>query len=387
MNAEKVMMALIRSVVCGEELKEDTIRACTPEMLDKIYSIVRRHAMEHLMGHALSNLDLPDSMLLAKMKEAAVLTVYNQIQLDYECERISELFTEAKIPVIFLKGTVMQRYYPEPWMRHRCDVDVLVKEEQLDAAAQLLIDKFNYTSKGKKDHDISFRCPSGAYIELHYDTIQERLAVNDCRTVLGRIWEDAQPVEDGAYAYVLSDEMFYFYHMAHMAKHFTCGGCGIRTFLDIWLMNHKMEFDREKREALLREGGLLKFAKAAESVSEYWFSGKDPERMDIAVSDYVIRGNQFEGKENRAAMGQVRHGGKLKYLITRRVFMRYDYLKVEYPILKKHKWLAPVYQLVRWSRVLKKGAMRRVTKELSANIRVNEDTSIPVVELVEYLGL
>ena len=387
MNAEKVMLALIRSVVCGVKV-DDTLRdACTPEMLEEMYPVVARHAMEHLVGHALSKMDLPDSLVLAKMKEKAILTVYNQIQLDFEDERISKLFTAEKIPFIPLKGTVMRQHYPEPWMRHRCDVDVLVKEEQLDAAAQLLIDKFNYISQGKKDHDISFRCPSGAYIELHYDTIQQRLAINDCRTVLSRIWEDAQPVHEGSYAYVLSDEMFYFYHIAHMAKHFTCGGCGIRTILDIWLMNHRMEFDREKREALLREGGLLKFAKAAESVSEYWFSGKEPEKMDIAVSDYVLRGNQFEGKDNRAALGQVRYGGKMKYLLTRRVFMHYDFLKMEYPILKKHKWLMPAYQVVRWTRMLKKGTLRRVTKEISANMRVDEASSMSVTELVDYLGI
>jgi hypothetical protein len=312
---------------------------------------------------------------------------YTQLQLDFETQRIDQLFTEKKIPFIPLKGTIVRELYPEPWMRFRCDVDILVQEEQLDEAAQFLVDKLEYTSKGKRDHDISFTCPSGGYIELHYDTIQQRHAMNNCRSVLGRIWEDAQPIQPGAYRRVLSDEMFYFYHIAHMAKHFISGGCGIRTILDVWLLNHKKDFDREKRETLLREGGLLQFAQAVERVSECWFSDKRATRMDAAVSDYILRGNQFEDKNNRAVLGQVRYGGKLKYFITRRVFLHYDYLKVEYPILKKHKWLTPVYHIVRWTRMLKKSVFRRALKEISANARVDESDSASAKELVDYLGL
>ena len=387
MKAQEVLLALVGSVVCGNSISDEVRNACTPEMLEEMYPIAARHTMEHLVGHAISKMDIPDCPAVAKYKETAMRYVYNQLQLDFEYERISRLFTAEKIPFIPLKGTVVRQYYPEFWMRHRCDVDILVKEEHLDTAAQLLIDKFGYISKGKHDHDISFRCPSGAYIELHYDTIQKRHAVNNSRAVLKRIWEDAQPVAEGQYQYMLSDEMFYFYHIAHMAKHFTAGGCGIRTFQDIWLLRHKVEYDPEKRNVLLQEGDLLQFAQAAESVSECWFSGKDPEEMDVVVSDYVIRGNQFEDKNNRAALGQVRYGGRLKYLLTRRVFLRYDYLKVEYPILKKHKWLMPVYQVVRWSRMLNKGVLRRATKEISVNMRVEEASAVSAAELVKYLGL
>ena len=57
-----------------------------------------------------------------------------------------------------------------------------------------------------------------------------------------------------------------------MAKHFvSTGGCGIRPFLDIWVLNHKIDFNREKREKLLSDGGLDVFAKQAELLSEVWF--------------------------------------------------------------------------------------------------------------------
>ena len=257
----------------------------------------------------------------------------------------------------------------------------------MDVAAELLENELNYINKGRHDHDIAFRCPSGAYIELHYDTIQKRCETNNCRDVLAYVWEDAQPVKTGSYEYNMSDEMFYFYHIAHMTKHFTAGGCGVRSFLDIWLMNHVEEFDRQKREDLLREGGLLKFAQAAESLGEFWFSNRKPEKMDEVFGAFILRGNRFGDRDNRAALGQARNGGKVKYLLTRRVFMRYEFLKDEYPILKKHKWLTPAYQVVRWTRLFKGKFWKRVAKEISANVQVDKSAAASAATLVEYLGL
>ena len=144
--------------------------------------------------------------------------------------------------------------------------------------------------------------------------------------MLGGIWEDARPIKPGSCHMILSDAMFYFYHMAHMTKHFEVGGCGIRTFLDIWVLQNRVEYDPAQREKLLREGGLWKFARGAEQVADWWFNGAQPDEMTRQVSDYI--------------------------LLLRRVFMPYDFLKAEYPILQTHKWLTPVYQVVRWVRML-----------------------------------
>ena len=58
------------------------------------------------------------------------------------------------------------------------------------------------------------------------------------------------------------DKMFYFYHVAHMAKHFEIGGCGVRPFLDSYLLLYYAQYRTESCCQLLRKGGLLTFAKA-----------------------------------------------------------------------------------------------------------------------------
>lgn len=127
---------------------------------------------------------------------------------------------EAGTPFIPLKGSVLREFYPEPWMRTSCDIDVLVPEQDLTAAADVLVQKLHYQRGGKSNHDMILRAHDGVVLELYYDTIQERYANNTSRDVLAGVWEDAEPIRDGSCHMVMSDGMFYFYHIAHMAKHF-----------------------------------------------------------------------------------------------------------------------------------------------------------------------
>lgn len=388
MNKEELLLALTRNVICGEATSEETVAVCTPEMLEQVCALAYKHDLQHLVGQAVSKMALPESEALTKCKKAAMQAFVRYMQQNNEYTQVCRVLEEANIPYIPLKGSVLRDYYPEPWMRTSCDADILVKEEVLDTATALLVEKLGYTAGGKSDHDISLYSPSGVHLELHYDTIQERYEVNGCREVLGRIWDHAAPKEQGSCHLWLTDEMFYFYHMAHMAKHFAVGGCGVRAFLDIWIMNHKMSFNKEKRDALLQEGGLLQFAQAAESVSEVWFSNAKPSEMDIAVSDYILRASLYGDKANRAAVGQARSGGKLKYLLTQRVFMPYNYLKDEYPILKEKKWLTPAYQVVRWVRMLRReGGLGNSVKELKANAASGKSSAVAAAEILKHLGL
>jgi hypothetical protein len=266
-------------------------------------------------------------------------------------------------------------------------MDILVKEEMLDDAVKVLSEKLNYTVGIKGEHDISLFSANGVHLELHFDTIRERSELVGSRAVLDRVWDDAKPKKSGSCHYVLSDAMFYFYHIAHMAKHFGNGGCGIRTFLDIWVLNHKVEYDRALREELLRIGTLLKFAQAAESVTGFWFCEEAPDQLTLAVSDYILRSGVYGDSDNRAAMGQARMGSRVKYLLLRRVFMPYDYLKAEYPILNTHKWLTPFYQVVRWCQMIFRGGLRRACNELKANTEIKKDSVCEASALIKQLGL
>lgn len=384
MNTQEILFSLLRLAVCGDGGSEELKTACTPEALAEVCRVTDRHDLTHLIGQAASKLGLPDCEAVAAAKQTAMYALMRYMRLDYDCETAYKVLQQAQIPFLPLKGAVMRSLYPEAWMRTSCDVDILVKPEQLEQAANVLADA-GFAVGERTDHDIQVRTPSGCTLELHFDTIQERYdETGGSRQVLARIWEDATSRTPDSCHKVMSDAMFYFYHMAHMAKHFSVGGCGIRSVLDVWLLC-RIPHDAAARQALLQEGGMEKYARGMEALSRYWFDGEAPDAMTRAVSDYILRGTLYGDSENRAAVGQARSGGKFKYLLTQRIFMPYEYLKDEYPVLKTHKWLTPVYQPVRWARMLLSGGLGRTVRELKANAG-NADTAT-AGQILDHLGL
>ena len=388
MGAEELLLALVSAEICGQDIDGEMLKSLSPEELESLYKIAKIQDLAHIAGQALAKCGaLGKDPASEKLKKRTMQAMYRYVRMHSEYEKICHVLEQAQIPYIPLKGAVLRTYYPEPWLRTSCDIDILVKEEMLDHAMEILGENLGYTSQPKSDHDVSLFSANGVHLELHFDTIQERYETNNCRQVLSEIWEDAMPKEAGSYQYCMSDEMFYFYHMAHMAKHFEVGGCGIRPFLDIWILQHRVEHDNQKRNELLRQGGLLKFAQASEKVSAAWFSGVQMDPMTGQVSDYILRGGLYGDNENRAALGQARMGSRVRYLITQRVFMPYEYLKDEYPVLKKHKWLCPLYQIVRWFRMLLGGRTGRTLQELRSNFTVSKKKTDAASELLKYLGL
>ena len=288
-ETSKVMFALLRSAVCGGLLSSEEISLYSPDILPKITSLAQKHDVIHLIVFALKKNGLLDES--SKNLESKMLTaVYRCEKLKYELTKLCAALEQAEIPFIPLKGAVLRQYYPEPWMRTSCDIDVLVHEEDLQSAVSYLSDNLGYRRESQNSHDISMFSQGGVHIEVHYDLVEDG-KVNSVTAVLKQIWNVAVTHDGCNYQYEMPDEMFYFYHIAHMAKHFvSTGGCGIRPFLDIWVLNHRIDFNREKREKLLSDGGLGVFAKQAELLSEVWFGNAEHTEITKQMEKYILRG-------------------------------------------------------------------------------------------------
>lgn len=382
---EKVLFALLRAAVCGAPVSNEIKAACTPEMLDAVYTLAERHDLAHLVGQGASKLDLPDSPSLQKCKEKAMQALYRYVRLNYEYESICKVLEEAEIPFIPLKGSVLRGFYPEAWMRTSCDIDILVKEDTLDSAAQALQEKLSYTQKGRSGHDVSFCSASGIHLELHFAVVEDERLIYT-QKVLRRFWRDSTPVEGKRYQRQVSDEMFYFYHLAHMAKHMENGGCGVRPFLDIWVLNNRVHHNPCERSKLLEEGGLLTFGKAAEYLSEVWFSDGEETPESRCFGRFILDGGVYGNLENMVAVRQSKKGGKGKYLISR-IFVSHSVLKQYFPVLEKHKWLMPACQIARWFKLLFGGRLGNSVREATINADLSPETIKTTRDMLDYLGL
>jgi len=386
MQKEQVLFALLRNIVCGQPVSEDTKEACTTEMLEQVYALAGRHDLAHLVAQAANKLDLRESEFRKKCDQSAKQAIFRYLRLSNAYEQICSTLEKAEIPFIPLKGSVLRDFYPEPWMRTSCDIDILVRAEHLESAIASIKEELQYTDGPKGDHDISLFSAAGIRLELHYDTLAENSAINESYAVLSRIWETAIPKQPGMYQRELTDAMFYFYHIAHMAKHFQIGGCGIRPFLDLWILNHRVQCDVQARRQLLAQGGLLAFAKAAEKLSEVWFSQGETDSLTAQLEHYILDGGVYGTMKNRVAIQQKKSGGKFRYALSR-IFLPYDTIKYYYPILQKCKWLLPVYQVVRWCKILFRGGVKRSICELKTNASVSHEEIQSTEALLQHLGL
>ena len=385
MNTEQVLFALIRSVICGKAVSEDIKLTCTGEMLEGVYTLAAKHDLAHLVGQAVSKLALPDSDILTKCKQAAMSAFVRHMRLGYEYKRTCQALEEAQLPFMPLKGSVLREFYPEPWMRTSCDADILVKQTDLEAAATVLKETLGYRFTGRSGHDLSFFSPGGIHIELHFDLVEDGRA-NASGEVLSRVWEDASPADGYRFWHVMSDRFFYFYHIAHMAKHFETGGCGIRPFIDLWLLDNVVKGDPSPRDTLLQSGGLLRFATAARRLSRVWFDGEAADALSGRMEGFLLYGGAYGSVGNRVALQKKEGSSQLRYLFSR-VFVPYEKLKAYYPILEKHRWLMPVMQVRRWFLLLKPDVYKRTKGEWIASSSMDSSDPNDAGSLLDALGL
>jgi hypothetical protein len=269
-------------------------------------------------------------------------------------------------------------------MRTSCDIDILVDKSNLEQAKESLVRDLEYqVENAESSHDISLYAPSGVHLELHHSLVEEGRAQNSS-DILYSVWENV--VESQFYNKVMTDEMFYFYHVAHMAKHFEIGGCGVRPFLDSYLLLHHVQYQTDSCCRLLQKGRLLTFAKAVEETANIWFGKTEETSLSREMQDYILYAGMYADTENRAAVQQVKKGGRIKYLWSR-IFLPYEQLKTQYPNLAKRKILVPFYQIKRWCRLLFGKDSKNVSRELKASINVQADKKERIAKLFKNLDL
>ena len=384
-NAEKLFFQLLRFEICGGTLPEDARALATQENLAAVFKLAKMHDIAHLFADALhkSGLTDVDEELHVQFKRQQQLAVYRYERMQYEYAQICEALERARIAYLPLKGAVMREYYPEAWLRTSCDIDILVHPEHLGAAVAALKNELHYQEDGGYTHDVSLYSENGVHLELHHTLIEERYYKGSAQ-VLSNVWSVATPVQEGAYRHELPDEVFYFYHFVHMAKHFGHGGgCGVRSFIDVWILHTAISFDAEKRNALLKKGQLATFAGASERLIKVWFAGEEHDELSEQMQQYVLRGGTYGSFTNRIP-AQASKKGKKHYVFSR-IFESYETLKEKYPRLKKQKWLYPFYQVRRWFKfIFRKKNRERAKQEWNA---IRADDKNGVTELMKKLEL
>lgn len=382
-NIYDLLFALLRKELCGEAFSTD-LHSVSTEQYEALYRIADAHDLAHIVGDALYSLNIElDAQLQSKFQKKQILAVYRYSQISYELEQICKTFEKAKIPFMPLKGSVIRSYYERPEMRTSCDIDVYVKEADLDKATSALVDDLGYTLGLKNIYDVSLNSVSGVHIELHFALTERDERVE---RVFEDIWENSRTSEGTEYHYLMSNEYFLTYNIYHISKHFASGGCGIRPFMDLWILKNKMGYDSAVVNELLEKCGLVTFGGAALCLSDIWFSNATHTELTEEMEKYIIGAGVYGTLENKVAIYSEKQGSRFGYAF-KRIFMSYSSLKIYYPRLEKYPILYPYYSVKRWCRILFTKDNKRAFSELKYNSSVSEEKKKRLTALCNDLEL
>ena len=382
-NAQRFMQ-MLRSELTGEELPAALFQDMTAQEWSELFALAKRQDVAHLLGDLIARDELPVPEGPKNALDEAFCEAVLRAQLfEGELKNVGAVFQKAGIPYLPLKGAVIRRLYPEPWMRTSCDIDILIRKEDIKQAEKRLTEDLGYRFEKHAYHELSLYSPSGVHLELHF-SIEENTPMID--GVLKRSWDYAEPVAKGSYCYRFQPAFLLFYAVAHAAYHFNGGGCGVRPLIDQYLLEQKVEYDRKVYAALIEEAGLPTFETQFSNLWQVWFAAGEHTDLTRRMESYILSAGIYGSSENRETVRLIQKRGRFRSFISR-VWLPYRELIIKYPSLKGKRILQPFYEIRRWFSLLNPKRFKRVKNEMKTNLRVDETQKEQIQTLLRDLEL
>lgn len=386
MTTSDILIALLREELCDNSPVDISGLNITNDIAGNIFALAESHDLAHFIYEPMKKSGLlePGSELEKKLQKQQMLAVFRYKRIEHELITLSKLFEDEKIPFIPLKGSVIRKYYSKPWMRTSCDIDILIHESEFERAKNIICSKLGYKAEDTPGyHDISLYSPSGVHLELHFN-IKEKMERID--KLLERAWDYATPKSEGSYEYVFSPEFFIFHIVAHMSYHFINGGCGVRPFMDMYLVKKNTEYNEAELIKMCNECELADFYRSVSYLTDSWFSDKQKNDLTERMQEYLIYGGVYGTLENKVAVDRTRRGGKFSYALSR-IFLPFNSLKRLYPILERHPWLMPFCHIRRWFSIIFGGRFKKSIIEMKANSNISNEKANQTAHLLKEIGL
>jgi len=258
---------------------------------------------------------------------------------------------------------VLKQLYPSPEMREMSDIDIMVYENTLDRAEEVLLE-MGYDKYVAVKHHVIFKKAPALVLEAHW-TLYDR-NVDKGQFLYYKDNFRAQLQEGTQYTYDFSKEDFYVYMIAHMAKHFFETGCGIRNLMDIYIYNraYREGLNRPQIEEELKKLGLYEFERHAAKLAQIWLGEEETDEFYNDMFEYMLDCGIY-GKGENGIWGQIAKSSQelqadKKHVMSSYFFPPLSYMKEHYSWIEKMPFLLPIGWVVRAVRGIgDKGSMDR----------------------------
>lgn len=386
MSVEKTLFSILHQELSDSEDNGCALKSIDNETYLAVLNLAEKHDIAHIVASAYSKAGLlGKDDFSEKYRKKVMMAFYRSEQKKYVLSEVSRAFNDIGIVYVPLKGSVICHYYPEAWMRSSCDIDILIKDNDAEKAIKCLCDLGYRLQKSTSIHDYSLFSPLGVHLELHFSLIQED-CLEKANSILENAWDYTINDSEHSFRKELTNEMLVFYHVAHMAKHFIKGGCGIRPFIDLWIMKRKIGFDSTILENLLSEAQLLEFYYSICEVVNVWFENNSHSNVTLGIEEYIIKGGVY-GTINNAAVISAATGESKAESFSKLMFMSRESLAILYPKLERYPMLYPFYQVKRWFRIFNKSKRNKIKHLTGIRNSVTKEEISSTAELLTLLRL
>lgn len=344
-------------------------------MWKELYNLATAQEVQVFLYEATKDLQLPEQV------QKNFYSVYNRAVrkeaiMHLEVSNYFEKLTAENVAYLPVKGWNLKHLYAKPYLRTMTDVDLIVRADGFNRACEVASEcGFELDVEGESHH-VFVKKPV-TELEVHHQLFSKRSLLHE--------WGVAALEKNGDYT--MSDEDTYVYLMAHMAKHFSRDGAGMRNIVDCYLFIKKYEFDSRQQKYIqdtLTSLGLDVFEKRISGLAKVWFDGVSFDSESEQLTEYIMDGGLY---------GKTGNGGALKVgskstsklgWFMKELFPDFEYLKVSLQYKKMYKILTPVYWVIRIVRGLfHKGSVSARTTVMAKD----EDELNKSKQILDYMGL
>ena len=349
------MIAVLAAVLRGEAAPPLPVQLTWKQ----VYAAARQHSVEVMVLAGVEPQLQNEPELLEEWRKRRDLDTVQTLTQISEQQRVLAALSAAKLPVLRVKGSAVRSLYPRPEYRQMSDIDLLLRQEDLLPARELLC-TMGYQMRPSRHPellDAEMFLPPFMTVELH----GHFLAPYECHTTYyqdadmpSRVLEEA--VLPGVFYLRPEDE--YLYQLVHFLKHYEASGIGLRQVMDVYVFRnaYHAQMDEAYLAQEVQKLGIGKSRAEIERLAQYCFgTAAERPQPDAALlqmqQDCILSG--IYGTEElwrlREIQKEQKKGGrfwKLRYY-WQRLFPPLEYIRVRYPRLRTAPWLYPFYWLLR----------------------------------------
>lgn len=376
----------------GAFVREEPPRLGADTNWERLAELSRVHSLIGVWGYMLTNYHLCPEMAEGA-RHLCISTIAGFSQRNALAEQFSRDLAEQGIDHILMKGYVVKDCYCVPELRTYGDIDLAIRPEDRQRCHHFLL------SRGfqvKTDWEPVYSYIRGQeFYELHTRLLDTDIPGKPrLEQWFANPWENAIPM--GNHCWKFSTEYHFLYLLAHLAKHISGSGAGVRMYMDIALyvrrFGEDMDWDWVTRS--LEETGLASFGNTVLSFVDRYFGVNSPLGRGVSreileeLAVFTISGGIF-GREGRDSGTLTLKGEKPDATpagtVLRRLFPPAKTIENRYTYLQKCPWLLPgawIHRLVKTRK-----SWRDHTREARNILTADEETVHTLRQILSKIGL